>query len=614
MSKRVQHRRGTTSEHLAFVGAQGEITVDTTKKTAVVHDGSTAGGFPLVVDALVQPGSTTPRRVLDKLGDEYSVKDFGVTGLGITFESDKVQAAIDAIFAAGGGTLFIPPNMRIKCNSLINGRNGVSIRCDPTSWLDFSESDWITPTAADALFGYRGTAGTAIVVAADMVQGTNKIDVPDASLFAVGDLIELSMNSNGKWEDTSIAVTSGQLAIVTGVYTSTNRLVLSEPIFETLTVANGARVRKITPIENVVIDGLGMIGKGRNPSGNADQGLKIFFGRNIQIKNCRMWEVDTQSIGIVSCYGAVIEDNEVYHEPLGDIDIISYGVVYSSSMHVKITKNKFVNPRHGIVSSHLPRSNGYYGISRFVDVYENTVTSNYGDLSSGGFIRAHGGIATHTDAEFVDIYDNTIIGCRYGINLRTARNNAFNNKIYSCKVGIYLSEYWADLDLTGNEIVDCPQSIITDSTSYETARGTLSIVENKIIRCGGGEINYPLTIKSKLIFSGNKFREPANTGATASMSVYNNVDMTFKRNDIHVSDTLAIRASGTGVQNISDNDITSLVAYNSSSSIFIVSSNEFVIKGNTIYAPTGSTSGGIACPLKQTAPNSVVTGNELILT
>lgn len=46
MSKRVQFRRGTTSQHAAFIGAPGEITVDTDKNIVVVHDGVTPGGFP----------------------------------------------------------------------------------------------------------------------------------------------------------------------------------------------------------------------------------------------------------------------------------------------------------------------------------------------------------------------------------------------------------------------------------------------------------------------------------------------------------------------------------------------------------------------------------------
>ena len=46
MAKRVQRRRGTTTEHDAFMGAVGEITVDLDKDTVVVHDASTAGGIP----------------------------------------------------------------------------------------------------------------------------------------------------------------------------------------------------------------------------------------------------------------------------------------------------------------------------------------------------------------------------------------------------------------------------------------------------------------------------------------------------------------------------------------------------------------------------------------
>ena len=51
MSKRIQLRRGTTAETNAFTGAVGEVTVDTNKKTVVVHDGTTVGGFPVASKA-----------------------------------------------------------------------------------------------------------------------------------------------------------------------------------------------------------------------------------------------------------------------------------------------------------------------------------------------------------------------------------------------------------------------------------------------------------------------------------------------------------------------------------------------------------------------------------
>jgi hypothetical protein len=53
MATILQLRRGTTTQHNTFTGAVGEVTVDTTKDTVVVHDGSTAGGFPLATEAYV---------------------------------------------------------------------------------------------------------------------------------------------------------------------------------------------------------------------------------------------------------------------------------------------------------------------------------------------------------------------------------------------------------------------------------------------------------------------------------------------------------------------------------------------------------------------------------
>ena len=47
MAKLLKLRRGTTSQHSSFTGAEGEVTVDTDKETLVVHNGSSAAGFPL---------------------------------------------------------------------------------------------------------------------------------------------------------------------------------------------------------------------------------------------------------------------------------------------------------------------------------------------------------------------------------------------------------------------------------------------------------------------------------------------------------------------------------------------------------------------------------------
>ena len=58
MAKLLKLRGGTTSQHRSFTGAEREVTVDTDKETLVVHDGSTAGGFPLMRNTVED---TTPQ-------------------------------------------------------------------------------------------------------------------------------------------------------------------------------------------------------------------------------------------------------------------------------------------------------------------------------------------------------------------------------------------------------------------------------------------------------------------------------------------------------------------------------------------------------------------------
>ena len=50
MATQVQFRRGTTGEHSGFTGAVGEVTVDTEKKVVCIHDATTVGGFPLLLE------------------------------------------------------------------------------------------------------------------------------------------------------------------------------------------------------------------------------------------------------------------------------------------------------------------------------------------------------------------------------------------------------------------------------------------------------------------------------------------------------------------------------------------------------------------------------------
>ena len=59
MAKLLKLRRGTTSQHGNFTGAEGECTVDMDKDVLVVHDGQTQGGHPVAAEDMANVSSTS---------------------------------------------------------------------------------------------------------------------------------------------------------------------------------------------------------------------------------------------------------------------------------------------------------------------------------------------------------------------------------------------------------------------------------------------------------------------------------------------------------------------------------------------------------------------------
>ena len=108
MAKLLKLRRGTTTQHGSFTGAEGEVTVDTDKETLVVHDGSTAGGHPVAAEdmANVSSASIAGRLATDSIAvgkiaagtlpSDVKVADANISG-NLTIESaDIVDGTIVA--------------------------------------------------------------------------------------------------------------------------------------------------------------------------------------------------------------------------------------------------------------------------------------------------------------------------------------------------------------------------------------------------------------------------------------------------------------------------------------------------------------------------------------
>ena len=124
MSTAIQRRRGTTAQHAAFTGLTGETTVDTDKNVVVVHNGATAGGFPL----------------LRENGSQNLVTTGTVTGASLSPTSSTVPtngiylpaANSVAISTGGSGRLFVDANGSVRINSSIQATDSGGLNIETT--------------------------------------------------------------------------------------------------------------------------------------------------------------------------------------------------------------------------------------------------------------------------------------------------------------------------------------------------------------------------------------------------------------------------------------------------------------------------------------------------
>ena len=80
MAAQVQFRRGTTAQHTTFTGAVGEVTLDTTKQTLIIHDGSTAGGVSEIVTRTGTQTLTNKTLTSPTFTGSMTVQDLTISG------------------------------------------------------------------------------------------------------------------------------------------------------------------------------------------------------------------------------------------------------------------------------------------------------------------------------------------------------------------------------------------------------------------------------------------------------------------------------------------------------------------------------------------------------
>jgi hypothetical protein len=218
MADQLQLRGGTTTEHNTFTGASKEVTVDTTKKTAVVHDGATAGGNPLMREdgsnsALALGSQGTP-----------SLKFTGDTNTGI-YSPGADQVAIST---GGTGRLFVnasgrvgigttsalkelqinatTPTIRLEENSGGSKRLEISIDSSALARIDATQS------GSQLLFGTVGTERARITSDGNVGIGTTSVGAK-LHVATAGNNYIVSHNTTGSTSALLLGAESGSTSL-----------------------------------------------------------------------------------------------------------------------------------------------------------------------------------------------------------------------------------------------------------------------------------------------------------------------------------------------------------------------------------------------------------------
>jgi hypothetical protein len=130
MPTQIQWRRGNTAQTAAFTGALAEITVDTDKKTLVVHDGVTQGGFTLALESAQQDALAFNKAngAYDKANSANIIAQNAFNQVNVAFDVANTK------YSAAGGT--------IAGNVLVSGN--VTPTTDNDKYLGSSLYRWHT--------------------------------------------------------------------------------------------------------------------------------------------------------------------------------------------------------------------------------------------------------------------------------------------------------------------------------------------------------------------------------------------------------------------------------------------------------------------------------------
>lgn len=166
MAKILKFKRGNTAKNNAYTGSDGELTVDTSKKTVVVHDGVTPGGSVLATESLIGTKINSTEKAVAN-----GVATLDVNGkVVLTQIPDSVLGKLEYMgtYSFSGGM----PTATQKGQYWIASTDGNGYVTD--DWAVYNGSTFDKIKNTDAVASVAGRTGNVVLTKSDV--GLNNVD------------------------------------------------------------------------------------------------------------------------------------------------------------------------------------------------------------------------------------------------------------------------------------------------------------------------------------------------------------------------------------------------------------------------------------------------------
>lgn len=298
---------------------------------------------------------------------EFSVKDYGAVGDGVSDDRFEIDACIDAAIASG-----LPAKVVFPPGIYKVGQNIGSYTPTQPLILDFQGSTIDASSAGTftALLWFFGAEGTPVPLSLNATIGEQVVVVGNTSTFSRGQYVKIY--STALWDSFNTNVKLGELnripkAVDTVTSVNVNYLPLAVPLSDTYTTANAANVIPVTMVPQVKVLNGNFIGPSTNQ--NSCVAIRFQFCEAPQVIGCSFTKFDTASVFFKHTDKALCTASKFFNSrPSG----LGYGVeVADTAIDTLVVGNHFEDVRHAVSINNTTSID--FGVVRRVTFIGNTV-------------------------------------------------------------------------------------------------------------------------------------------------------------------------------------------------------------------------------------------------